>query len=218
MQPLISHFTPTFQDLDWPHSPIYIIVNVSSSHTRLFYLERILQKNTWLAAILSDSGGGIFSELRDWPNSTQAKDLSVSAITIIAQFTFWLIPGASTMGEYLVYIQERSCAQLRQTQHLFTPDRLLPSFWADSTDAEGAERQKCDASRSEMRLERRQRNWLWRNKNDWPAQLKVHRCEEIREGGDKGEGVDNIFVLELEHWQQHLQSKKCFFINCVEKQ
>lgn len=134
MQPLISHFTPSFQDLDWPHSPVYIIVNVSSSHTRLFYLERILQKNTWLAAILSDSGGGIFSELRDWPNSTQAKDLSVSAITIIAQFTFWLIPGASTMGEYLVYIQGRSCAQLRQTQHLFTPDRLLPSLWADSTD------------------------------------------------------------------------------------
>lgn len=30
------------------------------------------------------------------------------------------------------------------TQRLFTPDRLLLSFWADSTDREGAERKKCD--------------------------------------------------------------------------
>lgn len=50
----------------------------------------------------------------DWPNSTQAKDLSVSAIAVIAQFPFRLISGASTKGEYLRCIQERSCAQLRQ--------------------------------------------------------------------------------------------------------
>lgn len=49
-----------------------------------------------------------------WPNSTQTKDLSVSAITVIAQFTFWLISGASAEGEYLHYIQDRSWAQLRQ--------------------------------------------------------------------------------------------------------
>lgn len=49
----------------------------------------LAEENTWLAAALSDCGGGLLlSELRDWPNYTQAKELSVSAITIIAQSTF----------------------------------------------------------------------------------------------------------------------------------
>lgn len=34
-------------------------------------------------------------------------------------------------------------------QRLFTPDRLLPSYWADR---EGAERKKCDARRVGMKL------------------------------------------------------------------
>lgn len=39
------------------------------------------------------------------------------------------------------------------TQRLFTPDRLLPLFWADSTDEEGAERKKCDVRKAGMTAE-----------------------------------------------------------------
>lgn len=88
--------TLTFQNSARPRGPVYnIIINVSSDTSLSLSLSlfsgcsRLLTENTWLAATLSDSGGGLLlSELRDWPNYTRAKELSVSAITVIAQFTF----------------------------------------------------------------------------------------------------------------------------------
>lgn len=70
------------------------------------------------------------------------------------------------------------------TQCLFTPDRLLHSFWADSTDREGAERQKFDTSRNEMGLERCKGKEIRcdATKNEWGAQSKVQRCWRRKEG------------------------------------
>lgn len=155
-----------------------------------------------------------------WPNSTQAKDPSVSAIAVIAQFTFWLISGASTEREYLCYIQERSCAQPQPTQRLFTPDRLLPSFWGWLNWQGGCrdrerEREKCDARRAQMFLVglRRQRqmkslflflNQGWCNRNGWTAQV-VQRCVERKGGCGEKEGSRwYLFFLSSKRWQHHL--------------
>lgn len=104
----------TFSDLDQLTSRIYFKTNAYSFHTHLLYLCWVMNKipdlhEHWVISQEESSLGR-----GGWPNSTQTKDLSVSAITVIAQFTFWLISGASAEGEYLHYIQDRSWAQLRQ--------------------------------------------------------------------------------------------------------
>lgn len=79
------------------------------------------------------------------------------------------------------------------TQRLFTPDRLLPSFWADLTDREGAERQKCDGSRAEMGLESCKDKEIGCDARDTDGQHMV-KCKGVgkeREGVEKEKGVDN---------------------------
>lgn len=165
-----------------------------SSFTALFFLrlfsleptltERIpgLQQH-W---VIVGGGGLLLSELRDWPNYTQAKELSVSAITIIAQFTFWLIPGASAMGEYLVSVQGRSCAQPCQHgiySHL--TGRCARSLWADSADGRSPGWNVMQAAGPGWgRVEDKE--------TDGPTGLKFPGVREEREGGTQIR-VDIIF-------------------------
>jgi len=75
------------------------------------------------------------SQVRSWPSPTGAKNLSMSAITGVAQSpSSRVIYGASTPRELLLFIQERSCAEPWQQRALMTDRLLLLSPWADSAD------------------------------------------------------------------------------------
>lgn len=89
-------------------------MSASSSHSHLLYLYWVMNKINLTCSDTEWFCRRNLPQVGGWPNSTLAKDLSESAITVIAQFTFWLIYGVSMKGEYLHYIQKRSCAQLRQ--------------------------------------------------------------------------------------------------------
>lgn len=79
------------------------------------------------------------------------------------------------------------------TQRLFTPDRLLRSFWADSTNREGAERQKCEASRGEMGLESCKDKDVGCDATKMDGQHRVKRegMGQELEGVEKVKGVDD---------------------------
>lgn len=79
------------------------------------------------------------------------------------------------------------------TLRLFTPDRLLRSFWADWTNREGAERQKCEASRAEMGLESCKDKEVGcdATKMDGQHRVKHKGMGQEQEGVEKVKGVDD---------------------------